>query len=105
MSSAADSRLVSANAGEGNATVTYGSVGLVHSTCAYCGPLGAGSFGISGGAAVPAFQPPQYFSMSASTRSGATSPATITVVYCGRYQRAKNTFEYSYWFGMFSMSA
>ena len=40
-----------------------------------------------------------------STSSGVTSPATITVVYCGRYQRWKNTFEYLYWLGMFSMSA
>ena len=56
------------------------------------------------GVAAPPFQPPQYFSTSGSTCSGVTSPATMTVVYCGRYQRSKNTFEYAYSFGMFSMS-
>ena len=33
------------------------------------------------------------------------SPATTRVVNCGRYQRWKKIFEYSYWFGMSSMSA
>ena len=56
-------------------------------------------------APVPAFQLPQCFSIMGNTSSGVTSPATTTVVYCGRYQRWKNTFEYSYWLGMFSMSA
>ena len=59
MSIAAESLLVSTNAGEGNATDTYGSVGLVQGTCAYIGPLAAGSAGIVTGAAPPLFHPPQ----------------------------------------------
>jgi hypothetical protein len=31
--------------------------------------------------------------MSAIVRVGSTSPATITVVYSGRYQRSKNVLE------------
>ena len=42
---------------------------------------------------VPGFQPPQYFSTSGITFAGSTSPATMTVVYSGRYQRSKKTFE------------
>src|SRR5262252_5328261 len=101
---AAVSLLCSSKAGPGNATVTSGSVSLGHGTCTYCDPFGAGSRGTLGGVAVPPFQPPQYFSMSGITPSAVTSPATMMVVYCGRYQRSKNTFEYSYSFGMFSMS-
>src|SRR6516165_10022042 len=103
ISTPADSLLFSSNAGPGNATVTHGSVSLAHGTCAYFGPLGAGSLGICTGVEAPPFQFPQYFSTSGFTRSAVTSPATISVVNCGRYQRSKNTFEYAYSFGMFSM--
>jgi hypothetical protein len=93
--------LFSSNAGPGNATVTHGSVSLVHGTCAYFGPVGAGSFGICTGIVLPPSspepraprQPPQYFSTSGSTCSGVTSPAMTTVVNCGRYHRSKNVFE------------
>src|SRR6185369_6049253 len=104
ISTAADSLLCSSNAGPGNATVTHGSVSLVHGTCTYFGPFGAGSLGIWTEAAPPPFQPAQYFSTRGSTTSGVTSPATITVVNCGRYQRSKNSREYAYSLGMFSMS-
>src|SRR5262245_14006430 len=104
MSIAGASLLVSANAGAGNATVTYGSVSLVQGTCTYFGPAGGGSFGITTAFELPAFHPPQSFSTSGITLSGVTSPAITSVVFCGRYQRSKNTFEYSYSFGMFSMS-
>src|SRR5215467_3687939 len=104
ISTAADSLPFSSNAGPGNATVTHGSVSLDHGTCTYLGPLGAGSFGICTAVAEPPFQFPQYFSTSGSTRSGVTSPAMVTVVNCGRYQRSKNSLEYAYSFGMFSMS-
>ena len=78
---------------------------LAHGTCAYSGPVGARLLRESSTAPRRrAFQPPQYFSTSGSTCSGVTSPATMTVVYCGRYQRSKNSFEYAYSFGMFSMS-
>ena len=77
---------------------------LGHGTCTYCAAFGAGSFGISVAEGAPAVHPPQYFSTSGSTCSGVTSPATMSVVNCGRYQRWKNSFEYSYSFGMFSMS-
>src|SRR5437868_439758 len=104
ISTAADSLLFSSNAGPGNATVTHGNVSLVHGTCTYFAPVGGGSFGICTGLEEPPFQAPQYFSTSGRTRSGVTSPATMTVVNCGRYQRSKNNFEYAYSFGMFSMS-
>src|SRR5258706_5028846 len=108
ISTAADSLLFSSNAGPGNATVTHGNVSLVHGTCTYFALLGGGSFGICTGLADPPddtpFHAPQYFCTSGSTASGVTSPATITVVNCGRYQRSKNSFEYAYSFGMFSMS-
>ena len=75
ISIAADSLLVSTNAGDGKATDTYGNVGLVHGTCAYSGPLGSGSLGIGTGAAVvPPFHAPQYFSTSGRTCSGSHVP-------------------------------
>ena len=101
---AAESLLVSTNAGEGNATDTMGSVSLAQGTCTYIGPFGAGSCGIGAGAPVPAFHPPQYFSTSGRTCAGVTSPAMTSAVFCGRYHRSKNSFEYAYSFGMFSMS-
>src|SRR5580704_16281808 len=104
MSTAAESLLFSSNAGPGKPTVTHGSVSLIHGTCTYFWPSGGGSFGICIGVDDPPFQTPQYFWTSGSTRSGVTSPATMRVVNCGRYQRSKNSFEYAYSFGMFSMS-
>jgi hypothetical protein len=104
MSIAGVSLLVSEKAGAGNATVTYGSVSLVQGTCTYFGPAGGGSVGIVTGLGLPAFQPPQNFSTSGMTASGETSPAMMSVVFCGRYHRSKNVFEYAYSFGMFSMS-
>jgi hypothetical protein len=67
--------------------------------------LGAGSCGIAIFWPEPGVQPPQYVSTSGMTLSGSTSPATITAVFSGRYQREKNVFEYAYWFGMSSMSS
>src|SRR5262245_44902179 len=86
-SSAGGSLAVSVKAALGNATVTYGSVSVGHGTCTYFGPVGGGSFGTGGGAEPPLFQAPQCFSTMAITWSGTTSPATITVVYSGRYHR------------------
>src|SRR5436309_3296835 len=100
----ADSLPFSSNAGPGNATVTQGSVSLGHGTCTYIGPFGAGSFGIVVAAAAPPFQAPQCFSIIGMTCGGVTSPATMSVAYCGRYHRWKNSFEYAYSLGMFSMS-
>src|ERR1051325_3386779 len=101
---AAESLLFSSKAGPRKPTVTNGNVWLDHGTCTYLGPVGGGSRGMSttsndfpaigvticGGIlkpGTPGFQPPQCFSTSGRTCSGVTSPATITVVYCGRYQR------------------
>ena len=67
--------------------------------------MGAGSCGIAIFSPEPGAQPPQYFSTSGITWSGSTSPAMITAVFSGRYQREKKVFEYSYWFGMSSMSS
>ena len=92
MSRAAHSRLVSEKAGPWKATVTHGSVGAFQGTCAFTGPAAGGSCGIST-LYVPGFQPPQYFSTRGSTSAAVTSPATMTVVYSGRYQRSKNVFE------------
>src|SRR5215212_681973 len=89
--------------GPWNATVTQGRVGVGHGTCAYTGLVAGGSCGTST-FALPGFQSLQYFSTSENTRFGSTSPATITVTCSGRYQRSKKVFEYSYWFGMSSMS-
>src|SRR6185295_10862037 len=85
MSIAAQSLFVSENAGPWNATVTHGSVAAGHGTCAYTGPCGAGSCGTLI-CVLPRAQPPQYFSTSGTTCSAVTSPATISVVYSGRYQ-------------------
>ena len=102
---AAASFSVSLNAGPRKATVTHGAVGVCQGTCAYWAPLAGGSCGIATRSPVPGFQPPQYFSTSGITLAGSTSPATMIAVFSGRYQRWKNVFEYSYWFGMSSMSS
>ncbi len=78
-------------------------MGPFQGTCACTGPAGGGSTGMST-SYVPGFQGPQYFSTRGSTSSAVTSPATITVVCSGRYQRSKKSFEYSNWLGMSSMS-
>ena len=54
----------------------------------------------AGGSGVAMFQ----CQLDGGTYSACTSPATITVVYSGRYQRSKKAFEYSNWLGMSSMS-
>ena len=104
-STAAASFWVSLNAGPRKANVTQGAVGVCQGTCAYFAPVGTGSAGISTCSPLPGRQSPQYFSTSGSTRAGSTSPATMIAVFSGRYQRSKKVFEYSYWFGMSSMSS
>ena len=94
---------VSEKAGAWKATATQGSVSVGQGTCAYTGPRGSGSCGMST-LYVPGFQSPQCFSTSGRTSSGVTSPATITAVYSGRYQRRKNSCAYWNWLGMSSMS-
>ena len=74
--------------------MTHGSVSTDQGTWAYIGPCGVGSFGIEIALGTPGFHGPQCFVINGKTCAGDTSPATISVVYCGRYQRSKNTFEY-----------
>src|ERR1051325_6030668 len=83
--------------------LTQGSVLSGHGTRAYTGPFGADSCGMVT-LNEPRFQPDQYFSTKGTTSAGFTSPAMISVVYSGRYQRSKKDFEYSNWLGMSSMS-
>src|SRR5262245_46920525 len=93
ISNAAVSFVFSLKAGPRNATLTYGGVSVGHGTWAWNGPAGFVSWGMAGGAAVPAFHPPQAFSTAAIVASGVTSPATMMVVNSGRYHRSKNVFE------------